>query len=191
MNEFYDENTIERKKANTKFTAYLMKKKNGAYVLRGHLNGTAREADQYLIIPPSHLEWAEQAAEKYLATGALPQTIDDKITIPADGITPALYATLDSVCDKYEASIQEGKAPEWFWSLYLCNDDGGPVEWQDATYACFEVYDFDGRHDFDWLNTRLLEAGIAIPATTAEFTGDGETQWGHCRIYGYDLPLKK
>lgn len=190
MNEFYTDG-IKWKKANSKFTAYLMEKKNGTYVLRGHVNGTPRERDQLLIIPPAFVSWAERAADKYIATGALPRSVGDEVTIPEESLTPELYAALEEACSKYEASIPEGQAPRWFWGLFLGNEDGGSVEWEEATYACLEVYDFDGRHGFDWLNDRLIEAGIAIPGTDAEWEGEGETDWRRCTMYGYDIPLKK
>lgn len=71
MNEYYT-GCIIWQKANSKFTAYLMRLANGSYILRGHIKGTAREADQYNMVPPSYMQWAERAANKFLDTGTLP-----------------------------------------------------------------------------------------------------------------------
>lgn len=168
-----------------------MQKKNGAYILRGHFNGTPRERDQHLTIPPADLAWAEKAANQYLATGALPLAVGAPTTHYNTSLTPADLANLLNACTTYQNSIPEGGAPRDFWSLYLVNQDGGPVDWQDATHACFEVYNFDGLHDFDWLNDLLNKANIAIPCIDLEYTGEGETQWGRCPICGYDLTLDK
>lgn len=74
----------------------------------------------------------------------------------------------------------------------LCNEDGGPVEWEDATSVSVSITDFDGQHDFDTLNDRLKTVGIEIPVHPAEiWEGDTVTAWGIKSFYGYDIPLKK
>lgn len=96
---------------------------------------------------------------------------------------------LEQICFKYENGLKANSYPEDFWSLYYCNRDGGAVEPELATYANFQVYDFDGSHDFDYLKARLIEAGLEIPGTEKEWDGWGECEWGNKTLYGYDLQL--
>lgn len=79
IKEYYNETETVWSFTNGKFTAYLRNPQKGKYILQGHANGTPREADQSLVIPPSSLAWAERAAKYYLAGGILPVCVDAEI----------------------------------------------------------------------------------------------------------------
>ena len=96
---------------------------------------------------------------------------------------------LEKACEEYESSLAEDSFPSDFWSIVYCNRDGGSVPPEHATYADFSVYDFDNRHDFDYLKEMLKKAGLELPSTDAEIDGDGECEWGRRPIYGYSLQL--
>lgn len=111
---------------------------------------------------------------------------------PIIPLTLEQYNTLESICINHEKAMQEATYPDGFWGLTLCNDDGGPVTWQEATEACFQIFDYDNKHDYDWLSDRLQEAGIPIPPPQTCTDGSGYlVHWGHCPVYGYILPLEK
>jgi hypothetical protein len=109
---------------------------------------------------------------------------------------------LESACAKY-AEGMEDEPEEPFWTLCLCGEEGdGDVPESEACSVLFEVYDLDGQHDFDWLDSMLHEAGISVDKKllghepfTDLVTGDGEYRPNYatiqCRIYGYQLALKK
>lgn len=79
IKEYYIESETVWSHTNGKFTAYLRNPQKGKYILQGHVNGTPREVDQTLVIPPSSLAWAERAAKYYLAGGILPVCVDSEI----------------------------------------------------------------------------------------------------------------
>lgn len=81
INEYYNEAETLWSHTNGKFTVYLRNPQKGKYILQGHVNGTPREADQSLVIPPSSLAWAERAAKYYLAGGILPLTVNEELSI--------------------------------------------------------------------------------------------------------------
>ena len=111
------------------------------------------------------------------------------------GITFSEFEVLEKELERYAAELDRLEIPhpaDASFGLILCNEDGGPVEWHEATHASVEITDFDRLHDFDILNDRLKTVGIKIPVHPSEiWEGDTITAWGTRPLYGYDIPLKK
>lgn len=111
------------------------------------------------------------------------------------GITFSEYEALEKELERYAAELDELKIPhpaDSIYSLLLCNEAGGPVEWHEATHASVEITEFDEQHDCSVLDDILKTVGIQVPVHPSEmWGGDSLTDWGTRRIAGYDIPLKK
>lgn len=111
------------------------------------------------------------------------------------GITISEYEALEKEIENYINELDKLEIPypqDICFYACLCNEDGGPVEWSDATFVSISITDFDGLHDYDTLNDRLKTVGIKIPVHPSEmWGGDTLTAWGTRRLCGYDIPLKK
>lgn len=122
-----------------------------------------------------------------------PQQQVDPPTHP--GITFSEYEALEKELETYMTELDKLDIPypkDVSFGACLCNEDGGPVEWSEATYISISITDFDGLHDFDALNDRLKTVGITIPVHPTEiWEGNTITAWGERPYYGYDIPLKK
>lgn len=115
-------------------------------------------------------------------------------------ITREQTEKLEQLCAAYAA---DNDLEFDFYNITTCSAEGdGPEPWETAYSVLFEVYDFDNKHDFDWIEKMLHEAGISIDRNalgekpyTDIITGDGELQLRYtctnCRIYGYQLAVKK
>lgn len=114
-------------------------------------------------------------------------------------ITRTQYYKLSALCARY--AMENGIEFD-FYTICPCSEEGdGPEPLETACSVLFEVYDFDYKHDYDWLESMLSKAGIKLNKNTLGhephtdiISGNGELRMEYtttnCAIYGYKLILK-
>jgi hypothetical protein len=115
-------------------------------------------------------------------------------------VTKEQLDKLEAVCAQYAL---ENDIEFDFYTICPCSEEGdGPEPLETAYSVLFEVYDFDYKHDFNWLERMLSEAGIELDRDklghepyTDEISGNGELRMEYattnCAVYGFQLALKK